>query len=684
MKIASYITVIYLSTLSAAFAQEADTLRRVASDKVSKLNSDMVEYAPSISADGKTMAFESNKSGTYQLYESKLDASGKWMDPVSIDSINNYGGSDVLIAGPSISFDGNTMYFFGSFDGGYGADDIYYSIREESGWSSPVNIGEPINGSGFEGFPSISADGKTLYFVKIKAEGPSDPDLKDEMAGKTCYAIYKSERIGRNNWSIPSLLPAPINEDCEKAPRIMADNRTLIFSSNRLGGKGEYDMYQSYLNDAGDWTEPVALDFVNSPYSDQFPCISAQGDQMYYVYQSSDIYSVDIPEEFQQFKNHVIQGYIRNSNTGEGLYTDITVSDAFTSEKIMEVNNNPNDGRYSLVLAVGRSYNVEFRKDGYTTYSISYDLSRETEYKEVDKDIVLHRSALLHLNIYDIEIFEPISANIIVRETGYGAVVKTMESDESTGIAELELDLGKSYDVTIEKKNFLPQTFTFDVSGLMIYPEFEKDIEFAPKKKEVQINVADLTNNNRVRSRVRIRNRNRDETIEVEGNETVALRVGDRYELEATSDQGYAFNSTIIDMSEEATSGQTKVEVKLALQPLIVGTNLTLKDILFESNSETLTEESFAELARVSGLMETNPNLTVEISAHTDDVGSSAYNKLLSEKRAQSVVSYLIESDIPTDRFVPVGYGEEVPLVPNTSDENRAKNRRVVLKILTI
>jgi len=659
--------------------------------KVENINTASVEYAPSISADGKTIVFESNKTGSYKLYESKIDASGKWLPPISIDSINNYGDDTDLIAGPNISFDGNTMYLFGSFAGGVGADDIYYSIRNEYGWSAPINIGKPINSREFEGFPSISADGKTLYFVRFNTAGAGDKELRKTMGSQTCYSIYKSERGPDRVWSVPTKLPYPINQDCEKSPRIMADNKTLIFSSNKLGGKGNYDLYQSQLNDAGDWTTLVALDYVNSPLSDQFPCISAQGDVMFYVYNSEDIYSVGIPPEMQQFKNNVIQGFVRDGKDGKGLYTDIIVRDAFTSNEVMTIHNNPSDGRYSLVLAVGRSYNVEFRKDGYTKYAAYYDLIDEENYKELINDIILYESAILNLNVYDIEIFEPIDANIIVKVEGEPSIMLDMVSDRKTGSIAINLPLGKAYEVFIDKKNFESEYFVFDISGLMIYPQFEKDIELKPKKKNYAINVADLTNNRKVRSRVRIRNKNRDETIIVAGNETVALRMGDRYEIEATSDQGYAFNSTIIDVADDdgsvgaiATGQVGGAGVELKLQPLLIGADLTLKDILFESNSDQLTENSFAELLRVVGLMYSNPTLDVEIAAHTDDVGSDSYNRLLSERRAKSVVEFLIENEIINSRFVPKGYGEAQPLVANDTEGNRSKNRRVVLKILAI
>lgn len=647
------------------------------------LNSDAIEYAPSISADGKVMVFETNKTGSYMLYESQYSNDG-WGDPVSIEQINSYGDSTDLIGGPNVSFDNNTLYFFSSFDGGLGADDIYYSTREGETWSEPVNIGEPINTSGFEGFPSISADGKSLYFVRVNEQGAQSKELQKIMGSQTCYSIYLSNKKTDGTWSVPEKLPYPINQECEKAPRIMADSRTLIFSSNRLGGKGGYDLYQTKLDDAGDWNTPVPLDFVNSELSDQFPCISAQGDLMYYAYNSEDIWSVQIPPHLQQFKNNVIQGYARDGDTNEGIPVQIRVTDALNSDELMTIRNNPKDGRYSIVLAVGNSYNIEFASEGHTSFSMSYDLTKQQEYEEIERDISLFPSAKLNLNIYDIDIFEPISANVKVKVEGERAILLDTKSDLASGRLVLDLPLGKVYEVIVDKTNFESQYFVFDVSGLMIYRSFERDIEMTPKKKEVQINVADLTNNSKVRSRVRVRNRNRDEVIEVDGNQAVALRVGDRYEIEATSDQGYAFNSTVFDVSEDLDDIAIDQGIELKLQPLIVGANLTLKEILFETNSDLLTEVSFAELARVINLMRENPSLSVEVAAHTDDVGSGQYNRLLSERRAESVVEFLVESRVPNGRFEAKGYGENQPVYPNDSDDNRARNRRVVLKILAI
>ena len=143
---------------------------------------EIIEFAPSISADGKTIIFETNRSGGYfQLFETRKDDSGNWGTPVPLDNINQEVDTTDLIAGPSISFDGNLLYFSSTHGPGRTMD-IYVSRRTTDGWGSPERLSDVINTStGYEGFPSISADGKTLYFVQVNNEGPQDKDLQKDM-----------------------------------------------------------------------------------------------------------------------------------------------------------------------------------------------------------------------------------------------------------------------------------------------------------------------------------------------------------------------------------------------------------------------------------------------------------------------------------------------------------------------
>ncbi|MFT5955571.1 MAG: Tol biopolymer transport system component, partial [Cyclobacteriaceae bacterium] len=186
----------------------SDTINyyRSTSKPVDAVNTEKIDYAPSISADGKTMIFESNKSGQYWLYESQL-VEGVWSDPTSLTDINSYGDATDLIGGPSLSFDNNTLFFFASFREGLGREDIYYSTRTDEGWTSPKNIGGPINTTGYEGFPSISADGRELYFVRQTYNPLSNDEIADMWENKACYSIFKSVKQSDGSWGEPIMLP---------------------------------------------------------------------------------------------------------------------------------------------------------------------------------------------------------------------------------------------------------------------------------------------------------------------------------------------------------------------------------------------------------------------------------------------------------------------------------------------
>lgn len=632
-----------------------------------------IEYAPTIQADGRVIIFEAQSKRSYQLFQTRI-SDGKWQKPESITRINESGDSTALIGGPSLSFDGNELYFFKDATGN---SEILFSTRQKDGWSKPELIGSPINSAGYEGFPSISADGSTLYFVRQNFEGPTSKELKKE--AQFCLGIYKSVRDKIGKWGTPEKLPWPINQDCEKAPKIMADGRTLIFSSNRPGGKGGYDMYQSKLNDLGEWGMPESLAFVNTDKDDQLPCISAEGDLMYYTYNNNDIYSVVIPPKLRQFMNNIVQGYITDEDTKQGIGAEIVVTDAFTSEVVLRTESNSDDGRYTVVLPVGRSFNFEFRKPDYSSYTYSLDIRSKKKYEEITLNIKLFKTVRLSINVSDHEFFEPLLAEVTIQEKGQDNFIVDKKTNALNGRLTVDLPLGKEYLIVVKAPYFKREAIPFNISSLVIYRDFEKFIELVPEKVEVALNVADMVNNSKVKSKVLLKNKTRGEVIEVDGNQMVSLRAGDRYEVEVTSDQGYAFNSTAIDLT---TGKVNSIDVKL--MKLELNAQLALKDINFESNSDKLSDGSFIELTRVITLMKENPTLKVEIDAHTDDIGSDNYNLILSNKRAKSVMEYLTQNNIPVERFSAKGYGETQAKFKNDSDENRAKNRRVELKILSI
>jgi len=109
---------------------------------------------------------------------------------------------------------------------------------------------------------------------------------------------------------------------------------------------------------------------------------------------------------------------------------------------------------------------------------------------------------------------------------------------------------------------------------------------------------------------------------------------------------------------------------------------IVLEGITFETNSAQIRPESEQTLTKAVNTLRTNPQLRVEIQGHTDDVGSDRANLRLSDARANSVRDYLIQRGIDGGRMTAKGYGETDPLVPNDSNENRSKNRRIQFQVL--
>ena len=107
---------------------------------------------------------------------------------------------------------------------------------------------------------------------------------------------------------------------------------------------------------------------------------------------------------------------------------------------------------------------------------------------------------------------------------------------------------------------------------------------------------------------------------------------------------------------------------------------IVLEGITFETGKADITPESEVVLQGALKTMQTYPDIFVEISGHTDDVGSASSNQTLSQRRADSVRFWLISKGIQPDRIIAKGYGEEFPRVPNNSSENKRMNRRIEFK----
>jgi outer membrane protein OmpA-like peptidoglycan-associated protein len=622
--------------------------------------------------------------GRNQLFETTLK-DGSWTEPVPIEAINVHHGEGFEISGPTLSFNGKLLLFHANFPNSKGGLDLYYSEREGNGWAPPKNFGSPINTSADELYPSLSPGEDRLFFTREKLA----PEVKKPKDSPNCQSLYMAIKNPQGKWGDPTVLHEQINRGCEHGARIGIDGRTLYFSAVDLANpKAGYNPYftQEILQDS--WLLPVKIDVATTEESAILP--QYVNGKIYYLKKSivkrlpvNSIYKVDIPENYYPLKTITAKGTVIGQTNKKPIEVELTVFDPTTLKVLGVYKSDKLTGSYEMPLLDGKNYIVDIRKAGYSFASFMVDLRQEE--KILGPPIIeLFQTIELSLSVYDNEIFRPLDATVVAESlSGNGQKFQGKKVDE--GIYSFSIPMGQKYRIKAEASKFDENSFEFNLNGDIVFSRFERNLPLTPRKKAFDIIISDKDTEEGLMAEVIITNLNREETIFFsaqdvkDGKVTAMLREGDQYEFTIRGAQGYSFHNQVVDLAKQETSTLTAELVSLKAQ-----TSIRLNNINFGSNSADLTSESFPELNRVVQLIKDNPSIVIEIAAHTDNVGSGSYNMVLSEKRAQSVVNYLLDNSVTPERLVAKGYGLKSPMVPNTSDENRALNRRVEFKILEI
>jgi len=184
------------------------------------------------------------------------------------------------------------------------------------------------------------------------------------------------------------------------------------------------------------------------------------------------------------------------------------------------------------------------------------------------------------------------------------------------------------------------------------------------------------------------------EVIDLEQSQVVATGLADTsglYKIKIPKKKDFGVEVTakdylfFVDMAylSQKQVVDSKVTANFQLNKIDVGSTMVLDNIFFETNKATIKTESTAELTRLAALLVENPTIKLEISGHTDNVGSYKSNQKLSEARAKSVVNYLVSQGVSTDRLQYKGYAFNQPIADNNTPEGRAKNRRVEFKVIS-
>lgn len=336
------------------------------------LNTPFHEFSPAISPDGSFLVFSSDRPGGLGDQDLWISyrSNGVWTAPRNLTALN----SPFHDHEPFVSYDGRMILFSSDRDGGYGAGDLYLSYRTTDGWSSPVNLGPAINTRDSEKMPSLSMDGRTLYFSRA----PVDPVARRVMSER--IRIWTARNLD-GRWSPPQPLPEPVNVDAwDCAGRIMPDDRTLVFASKREGGRGGFDLWKAVRSSPdAPWSSVSNLAEVNTEGNESHFAISVDGQRIVLAAawnpdNGFDLFGRTLTRPASS-PTVTLQGRLYDAESGAALSGHLGL-DSFTGRNpSFQVLTGP-DGRYSVTLPAGDMWSLTAEAPEYAFRSERLDLSR--------------------------------------------------------------------------------------------------------------------------------------------------------------------------------------------------------------------------------------------------------------------------------------------------------------------
>lgn len=326
---------------------------------------------------------------------------------------------------PSLTADGKMMIFTRKENNN---EDFYTSSLVEGQWTPASKLSGNINTPNLnEGAQSISSDGQYLLLTICNAPG-----------GYGRCDIYYS-RLNGSEWEAPINIGAPVNSGAwESQPCLAPDGRTLYFASDRKGGLGKIDLWKSYLQDDGTWTEPENLGpNINTPYEEQSPFIHPDNETLYFssdgwsgmggsdIYYSRkdtagkwqkaenagypintyledfcmvvtgngskgyfstnnpngkgghDLYSFDIPQQLKPKALTFVKGTVYDEKTNEKLDAVVEVQNIKTGETVYKSVSNSETGQFYASLPQGSQYALNVSREGYLFYSDHFSIKKD-------------------------------------------------------------------------------------------------------------------------------------------------------------------------------------------------------------------------------------------------------------------------------------------------------------------
>jgi len=582
---------------------------------------------------------------TLGLYFAELDE-GEWINPVEF----KYNSKEYSITTPCFSADGNYLYFGSDMPGGYGGTDLYRSRFINGEWTEPENLGEKINTKGNEVYPYIAKNGD-LFFA---SDGHGGLGKKD---------IFLS-RFSGLDWITPVQLDPPINSKEDDFGLVTDGEFSKGFFSSARGRTDDIYQFSTLIPQLFDCDTVLENQYCYEFWDDLYPGMNSL--PVIYEWEFSDGVRLKglrvehcLPGAGKYWANlNIIDNSTSNTfftqtsmefELEEHVQPYITCDDAGIVESDMEFSGLESylpgfiteeyiwdfgDGNFNS----GQDITHHFNKSG--VYAVKMGVKGYTEGNDnkelrcVIKPVTIlpdNQALAMYLSGMDLKLV-----------TGS----ENMNRDSSEVIQDFSV-----FEVNPEEEVFRVEVLSSDAKIML------DDSLFNPLRDKYDI-----------------------KEFYFSGDSLYSYTVGEFNSLLST----YDIYADVVDKG--FTSAMVKTYV-LAELPTEVVAKINrdfaeLADANFEFNQSEVSENTYPMLDKVVNIMNENPDLVMEIAAHTDNVGSFEFNMELSQKRAQSIVDYMISKGIDKIRLFGKGYGESRPISSNNTEDGRMENRRVEFMIL--
>ncbi|MDB5235180.1 MAG: hypothetical protein JWR44_2173 [Hymenobacter sp.] len=377
------------------------------------MNSFKFQYFPALTADNRFLLFTGRPAASSgeDLYVSRQNKDGSLGEPVPISPAINTSYNE---GAGSISGDGKTLVF-ASCDRpkAIGNCDLYISRRTGNNWSAPANLGTNVNSTEWDSQPSLSADGRTLYFTSTRRGGQGQED------------IYMSTMQPDGNWSVAQNLGTPVNTTGkDMAPFIHASGTTLYYVTDGLVGMGGLDVFRCEKSAAGKWSEPRNLGYPLNTFENEASLFIASDNQKGFCSRSRatqdpaggsrlvrerpvELFSFSVPQPVKARETSTYtQGRVFDANTKKPLKAEVKLYDLDTDVLTQFVTSDPEYGDYTVVLNEGHHYAMYASAEKYLLKSLSFDYSNQHAFNPTALDIYLEpvrsgRSVVLNNLFFD-------------------------------------------------------------------------------------------------------------------------------------------------------------------------------------------------------------------------------------------------------------------------------------------